>query len=322
MNQIKLFFTVSLLAVFFESCSQTSSADHSSVAGVFIATTPCDEASKKLLNIPLDTKYEMMKWNLTLYQDSQTLTPATYKLVVKYGMGKQGSRDFAEGARTIELKGKWIIDTAFSDNDAAVVYQLNPENSPLSLSFIRQGPNLLHLLDRDRRLVIGNGAWSFTLNRVDAIPSPISKLSIQTISLPPLSTDSLIVGIFDGRTPCISDLRELKGISAEGCQIVKCRLTLYQDIKTHTPTTFQLYTVYVGKGDNNRYSTTGKWNLTKGAQTDPDAIVYQLQPDSGKPQSLSFLKADDNILFLLDKDRNFLVGNDYSSFTLNRNKTP
>jgi hypothetical protein len=58
--------------------------------------------------------------------------------------------------------------------------------------------------------------------------------------------------------------------------------------------------------------------MTQGTKTDAGAIVYQLEPDSGKPQSLSFLKADDNILFFMDKERNLLVGNDYSSYTLNR----
>ena len=67
--------------------------------------------------------------------------------------------------------------------------------------------------------------------------------------------------------------------------------------KTHTPTTFQLLTVYVGKGDT-RYTNTGKWVVTQGTKTDPEAVVYQLELDPDKPQeSLAFLKADDNILF-------------------------
>ena len=325
MKQLKLFFATILLTVCFgmTSCSQTTAPGHSSVAGVFVATTPCDDVSKKLLHIPLENKYDMMKWNLELYQDPGTLTPTTYRLTCKYGLPKQGSRDFMEGAQTIELKGKWIMDKSFSGNTGAVVYTLTADNSPVSLSFLRADTNLLHLLDGDRRLMIGNGAWSYTLNRADPVPSttsiPITIGTIQTTSLPPLSTDSLIVGVFDGRSPCNNNLLELNGISANGCQIIKYRLTLYQDITTHIPTTFQLQNVYVGKGDT-KYTTTGKWIVTKGTQTDPHAIVYQLQPDSGKPQSLSFMKADDNILFRLDKDRNLLAGNDYVSFTLNRVK--
>jgi hypothetical protein len=170
---------------------------------------------------------------------------------------KTGNKRFYGGAETIELKGKLTIDKGTNENAEAVVYTLNAENSPISLSFLQPDQNLLHLLDADKRLMIGNGAWSYTLNRIDQVtPSP-TKFSMPTISPPRITTDSLIVGVFDGRTPCNTELRELNGISAAGCQIIKCRLTLYQDIKTHKPTTFQLQTIYVGKGDT-RYTSTGK----------------------------------------------------------------
>ena len=319
MKQVKLFLTVALPVCFAitNSCSQTTAPGNLSVHGVFTASTPCDDVSKALLKIPAGTNCELMKWNLTLYQDSKSLAPSTYKLICKYGLPKQGTRDFMEGAETIELKGKLTINKGINENTQAVVYTLNAENSPVSLSFLQPDQNLLHLLDANKRLMIGNGAWSYTLNRIDPVPLSSAKFSMQTTSAPPITTDSLIVGVFDGRTPCNPALRELNGISATGCQIIKCRLTLYQDIKTHEPKTFQLQTIYVGKGDT-RYTSTGKWKMSKGTKTDPEAIVYQLDPDSGKPQTLEFIKADDNILFLLDKDRNFLVGNDYSSYTLNR----
>jgi hypothetical protein len=322
MAHIKLLFSAALLSVCFSSCSQTA-APGSSSAGVFTATTPCNEIVKKLLNIPGDTKCAMMRWKLELNQDPKTLAATTCKLVVTYGMDKQASRDFTAGAQTIELKGNYTTNKNFPGNAAAIVYTLTADNSPISLSFLKADANLLHLLDADRNMIVGTGAWSYTFNRVDPIPAassiPITIGTTQATPLLPLSTDSLIVGVFDGRTPCNNDLLALNGIAANGCQIIKCRLTLYQDIKTHTPTTFQLYTVHVGKGDN-RYSTTGKWVMSKGTATDPDAIVYQLQPDSGKTQSLLFMKADDNILFMLDANRNLLVGNEYVSYTLNRNK--
>ncbi|HLG41061.1 MAG TPA: copper resistance protein NlpE N-terminal domain-containing protein, partial [Chitinophagaceae bacterium] len=313
-----LFLAAVLLGVCFSSCSQ-GAAPGQSVAGVFTATTPCDDVSKKLLNIAPDTKYEMMKWNIGLQQDPKTLNPTTYKLVVKYGLAKQGTRDLMPGAETIELKGKWEMGKKIPGNPAATVYTLTADNSPVSLSFLKVNANLLHLLDVNYHLVVGNGAWSYTLNRVEPVPAAPSKLFMQTGLLPLLPTDSLIVGVFDGRTPCNTDLLALSGISTNGCQIIKCRLTLYQDVKMHTPTTFQLYTIYVGKG-NTKYSTTGKWMIVNGISDDPTAIVYQLQPDSGKPASLSFMKADDNILFMLDANRNLLVGNEYVSFTLNKNK--
>ena len=60
-----------------------------------------------------------------------------------------------------------------------------------------------------------------------------------------------------------------------------------------------------------------KWTIVRGTKTNPEAVVYQLEPD--KPGgSLSCVKADDNILFFLDKERNLMVGNGDFSYTLNR----
>ena len=323
MKQVKLFFATTSLAVCLvitNSCSQTTTTPaNSSNPVVFKATTLCGDDVKSLLQIPADTKCEMMKWNLTLFQDPKTSAPGEYKLIYEYGLAKQGTRDFMEGSKTTELKGKWTIGNGTKENDKAVIYTLEAGSSLVSLSFLKPDQNILRLLDQDKNLMIGNGAWSYTLNNVNPIPASTVKFSLQPDSAPRIETDSVIVGVFDGRTPCSNDLLELNGISAAGCQIIKCRLTLYQDTITHTPTTFQIYTVYVGKGDT-RYSNTGKWKMFKGTKIDPEAIVYLLEPDSGKPHSLVLLKADNNILFFLDENMNQLVGDGYSSYTLNRAK--
>lgn len=45
----------------------------------------------------------------------------------------------------------------------------------------------------------------------------------------------------------------------------------------------------------------GKWTILRGAQDDPDATVYQLDP--GKPgKTQSFLRRGDGELVLLDQD--------------------
>jgi len=55
----------------------------------------------------------------------------------------------------------------------------------------------------------------------------------------------------------------------------------------------------------------------KRSQRDPDAVIYQRRSDNSQ-HSVSFLKADDNHLFLLDGDTNFLIGNALFSYTLSR----
>ena len=123
-------------------------------------------------------------------------------------------------------------------------------------------------------------------------------------------------GFFEGRSPCQEIVRLLNAPGKEACIKIKWGLILYRDPKTHTPTTYAL-----GGFAWRNPPKTGKWAVVKGTKEDPDAAVYQLDPDT--PQGfLSFLKADDNILLFLDRDRNFLVGNERFSYTLNRVSRP
>lgn len=300
------------------SCSQQTGPGDTSLRKTFEATTPCNDAVKEMLGIPTDFKCEMMRWRLILSNDAKK-NPSAFDLVYTYGMAKQGTRGFTAGARTIELKGKWTIEKSISKN-GDVIINLVADNSPVTLSFLQAGQNLLHLLHKDNQLVNGTAAWSYTLNRT--IPAPVTAgkfipRSVSSMQLPGISDT---VGIYYGRTPCNKALREMNNISAEGCQLIKCRLVLLQDTNTHAPTSFIMQTIYVGKGDN-RYTVTGTWKLLEGTIDNPAATVYQLLPEKSKSQNqLLLVKADNNILYFIDNDTQLLVGDSYTSYTLNRGK--
>jgi hypothetical protein len=90
---------------------------------------------------------------------------------------------------------------------------------------------------------------------------------------------------------------------------IKWRLTLYQDQTTGAPSTY----LYMGTSTIRE----GAWTIVRGTERDPDAVVYQLHLDNSQ-EPVSFLKADENHLFLLDRALNFLVGDALFSYTLSR----
>jgi hypothetical protein len=119
-------------------------------------------------------------------------------------------------------------------------------------------------------------------------------------------------GYFEGRSPCQEIARLLNVPGRESCIKIKWQLILFQDPATGIPTTYAL-----GGFAWRNPPRTGKWAIARGTKEDPNAVVYQLDP--GEPQGfLSFLKADENILLFLDRDRNLLIGNSRFSYTLNR----
>jgi hypothetical protein len=126
-----------------------------------------------------------------------------------------------------------------------------------------------------------------------------------------------LAGVFDGRTPCQELAKQLHETVTPACIKIKWRLTLYKDSVTGDPGTYELLG-FVYKKDTPR---TGKWSISKGTKVNPQAIIYQLDQPGREP--LLLLKADDNVLFFLDQEKNLLVGNRDFSYTLNRlNKNP
>ena len=131
----------------------------------------------------------------------------------------------------------------------------------------------------------------------------------QSITSHPIPAGPSVRGIFEGRPPCQEIARQLQFRVGPECTKIKWRLILFQDPVTRQPTAYKLL--------GNFLPPEGKWKLVKGTRSDPQAEVIQLNPD--KPaKSFYFLKGDDNVLFILDENRELRVGNENFSFTLNR----
>lgn len=129
-----------------------------------------------------------------------------------------------------------------------------------------------------------------------------------TFSEPPGRRD--IYGVFEGRTPAgIS--RQLGGIRS-GSDLLKWQVIFYRDTLTGQPTVYTLTTELF-----DRRPLKGAWKVVRGMQGDPAAVVYALT--YGAPAKVLYLlKGDENVLFILDESRGFLVGNRDLSYTLNR----
>ena len=125
-------------------------------------------------------------------------------------------------------------------------------------------------------------------------------------------TGANIYGIFEGRTPCHPISKQLGATVAPDCDHLKWQVILYHDTLTFAPTTFTLTTELF-----DRRPLKGKWEIAdkKNAAGTFLALYYS---ESRKP--LYLLKGDDNVLFILNDNRQMLRGNEDFSYTLNRVK--
>lgn len=144
-----------------------------------------------------------------------------------------------------------------------------------------------------------------------------------TLALPAGSSAFVV---FVASSPCDAVSRQLLQIpETANCELIKWHLTLYHHPGTLAPTTYELNYVYglPEQGTNGlsqggtKVARKGKWTTVRGTKTNPEAIVYQLNPDNPR-ESISFRMVDQNLLHLLDRAESLMVGNAGWSYTLNR----
>ena len=249
----------------------------------FTGSTPADVIVKSFLGIPLPDSIDFIRWKLVL-QDNR------YQIQCNYGIGKPNTDGFIEGGKKIELNGVLKKENNY--------YLL--QNTGKTLKLAELNADLLHLLDEDNNLLVGNGGWSYTFNNIT--PSVTDQININPKQT--ALTDSMA---FQGRTPC-----KVPGIIRPGveCYKLKWYAVLYADAAKNQPGTYRI----LGTPWRKEGGITGNWNIITGKD---GRIIYRLNDEKGNG-FLYLLKLDENILVFTDADGKLLVGDEDFSYTLNR----
>jgi hypothetical protein len=272
---------------------------------IFEGTSPCASAAKSFLQIPASDKCEYVKWHLVLNYEAQTKKPSDYTLTREYLYYIDNSTSKSQG--TVTIKGKWEMVTGIASLPEATVYKLH--DGDRSLNFIKADENLIHLLAPDNSFAAEASVESFTLSRTNSKLAATGKpMKISR----PLSNEKQSMLKFVGRTPCEELATEINMQRGADCNKLKWLLKLYLNPSMQQPSGYELSATF-----HRQSILKGKWEMVKGRPADPDAIIYKIH--LGKPyESILLLKADDNVLFFLDRNLNPLVGNAQFSYTLSR----
>jgi hypothetical protein len=279
---------------------------------VFVGSTPCDEGIRTILAIPQAANAELIEWELTLANAVDNRGTGTYSLRYRFGATRPNQPGLDDDAASLERRGTWRLEPAARRQPAAGVVVLDN-----GLSLLKVSDTILHALAPDGSLMAGNGGWSYTLSRRDALEASVDTRLAAADSGDPdrtttRATGETVFGIFDGRTPCQGIARELGVAARPGCWKAKWRLTLFQDANTRQPARYRLEGTLYGSRPRE-----GSWRITRGTPALPDAEVYELSRTNGEPAAL-LLKGDDRVLFFLDGHRRPLTGNARNAYTLDR----
>lgn len=266
----------------------------------WVGSTPGDSLIKTMLAIPLPLPVDFIRWNLTTAE-------STFSLDLNYGESQPNTLGFKPGDDKRTVKGT----VAHIAHQKMAIQRFTSADKTVTFSLVTLNDNTRHLLTPDLQLMVGNGGWSYTLNR--NAPESANATNLPTWGdQAQLTTTDADVAVYDGRSPCADIARNYHLPVSADCFKLKWRLALHRDPTTHLPTTYTLRKIQYEPED-----TGGTWRIIKGTPTNPEAIVYQLVPEkTGAP--LSFLVGDRNVLFFLNQNLELLTGNANFSYTLNR----
>ena len=249
----------------------------------YTGSTPADTVVRIFLGAPLSDSIDFIRWKLIL-RDNQ------YQLQCNYGIGKPNTNGFINSGKKIELSGALTKGKNY--------YQL--QNGSKTLKIAELNADLLHFLNEDNSLLVGNSGWSYTLNNV----TPLGTGQINITAKQTALKDSIA---FAGRTPC-----DVPGVIDPGreCYKLKWYIVLYANAEKNKLGTYKVYgTPYRKAGGK-----TGNWKIIAGKN---GRVIYQLNDDKGNG-FLYLLKLDEHILVFTDAHEKLLVGDEDFSYTLNR----
>jgi hypothetical protein len=309
MIQARHFLTLLLMfCIATNACSQSNRAGYLSPASVYVGSTPGDPMVKSMLNLPADTMIDFIRWDLVL--QTSTAKEDSFVLNIAYGESQPNTLGFKRNGQRALFKGSYTATQSKNEKLMGTIYHLKTHMLPTGVLLVKLNENLLHLLRPQKGLMVGNGGWSYTLNRKQPVPSeePLPALTMANL----LMKDTALQIVYDGRTPCAQFANDYQLNVTPGCFKLKWRLILNRDPVSLQPTTY-----IIKRTDSRAINITGHWKIIKGTLSNPDAIIYQLDPD--KPEkSISLLAGDKNVLFFLHKNQQLYVGNSDFSYTLNK----
>ena len=250
---------------------------------IFIGSTPAGPLIRSFLGIPFSDSVDFVRWKL-LIRDNR------YQLQYNYGIGEPNTNGFIDGGKKQELNDECRKEKNY--------YQF--QNGTSSLKAVELNANLLHLLNTDNSLLVGNGGWSYTLNNA----MPVSNGELGIIAPRGSFKDSTA---FEGRTPC-----NVPGVITPGTQCYKLKwyVILYAPARPNQQGSFKV----LGTPWRKEGGITGSWQIIAGKK---DQVIYELDYNN-RNKFLYLLKLDSRVFIFTDRLGNLLVGDEDFSYTLNR----
>ncbi len=90
----------------------------------------------------------------------------TFQLFALFGISQPNTNGFVHGGQKIRITGKYLTHDKTDQNPNARIFELTSKKFQSPLLLMEMDKNILHFVALDRSFLVGNGGWSFLLNKV------------------------------------------------------------------------------------------------------------------------------------------------------------
>lgn len=129
----------------------------------YAGSVPFNRTVRKLLQIPAADSFDYMKWKLKISDIAGNA--GDFELDISYGYYLPGTAYFQNGGKALHFFGKWNPSTVSIDNQRYHSFHLISKANAPRIYLLEMDSNILHLIDQDGKLFIGDGSFGFILNR-------------------------------------------------------------------------------------------------------------------------------------------------------------
>src|SRR5687768_13397210 len=127
----------------------------------YTASTPAGTEVRNFLGINQADSIDFIRWKLKIIDLKE------FNLSCSYGIGKPNTNGFTD-EKKLQVNG--------TVNAKDQVITLSSQAKVLSLLILND--NIIHILNKDGSMMVGNGGWSYTLNTIKQVST--SEINLQT----------------------------------------------------------------------------------------------------------------------------------------------
>jgi hypothetical protein len=248
----------------------------------YTASTPAGVEVRDFLGISHGDSVDFIRWRLRIIDNKD------FELECQYGIGRPNTNGFID-EKNVKLKGTAELTAG----------RIILKHKSKSLAMLMLNPNIVHLLNKDSTMMIGNGGWSYTLNAMQKIQTD----DVRATTFKTYFEDSVV---FIGRTPCRGIEELVIGKTRPECYKKKWKITMYKDSRDANSGTYK-----IGSQD----TRDGKWKLKKDKANN---LIYSLDLNNGN--TIDLLQTDENIVYIMDPKGGLMVGDHDFSYSLSKER--